>query len=177
MTGEKRKPSEDFFNSGVKRQVPNGIRSDEVIFSQLIYKEKSLRNVNYVMPIWIDTKQPVNLGVPSIEDKLVKTIIINVENNEEAIMEATNFAGGISKVQCQFADVVLWADKLGTEVIHLGGSTKFYAASTADGKLYTYTPAGRRLFPAIVLDSVLSILECSGEFMLYITSGGRLSVM
>ena len=133
--------------------------------------------MNYVLPIWIDTKQPVNLGVPSVEDKLVKSIMINADKNEEAMMEAINYAGGISKIQCICGDNLMWADKLATEVIHLGGSKNFYAVSTADGKLYIYTPAGRRLFPVIILDSALSILECSGVFLLYITSVGRLSVM
>lgn len=168
ITGEKRKPSEDVLSFGAKRQVTNGIKSEEV---------SSSRNVNYVLPIWIDTKQPVNLGVPSVQDKLVKTVIINAENHEEVILEAINYAGGISKIQCRSGDNTLWSDKLQTEVIHLGGSVKFYVASTADGRLYTYTPAGRRFYPAIILDSVLSILECSGDYLLYITAVGRLDVM
>jgi protein HIRA/HIR1 len=167
MTGEKRKQSEDALFSAVKRQVPNGSRLED---------EKG-RSVTYLLPTWIDTKQPVNLGLPSVEDKCVKSIIINKENNDEAIMEAINYAGGMSKIQCKHGDTALWADKLSAEVIHLGGSTKFYVASTVDGKLYIYTAAGRRLFPAIVLDSAVSILECTGDFLLYITSLGRLSVM
>ncbi len=168
MSGEKRKLPEDILFSAVKRHVPTGSRLDD---------EKSIRSVTYVLPTWIDTKQPVNLGVPSIEDKCLKTVVVNKENNDEAIMEATNYASGISKIQCRYGDTSLWTDKLTTEVIHLGGSAKFYVASTADGKLYIYTPAGRRLFPAIILNSAVSVLECSGDFLLYITSLGRLSVM
>jgi protein HIRA/HIR1 len=130
-----------------------------------------------VLPTWIDSKQPVNLGIPSVEDKCIKSMMINEETKEEVIMEAINFSGGISKLQCRSSDTILWADKLSAEVVHLGGSTNFFTASTVDGKLYIYSPAGRRLFPVIVLESCLSILECSREYLLYITSVGRLSVL
>ncbi len=119
----------------------------------------------------------MNLGIPAVEDKLIKSVIINKEKNEEVTLEALNFAAGFAKIICRRADLVLWEDKIQTQVIHLGGTGKFFAVSSIDGRLYIYSPTGRRLLPVLILESSLSLIECSNEFLVYITSVGRLSVM
>lgn len=150
-------------------------------------KSEERRNVTYVLPTWIDSKQPVNLGIPTVEPKVVKTIVINDEPLEEAALEAFNSTKGV-RVGCRKGDLQLWTDSLPAAVIHLGGTSKFLVAATVEGGLYIYSSAGRRfafcnfrslcyrLMPTIYLESVIAFLECSKDFLFFVTATGTASV-
>ena len=50
-------------------------------------------------------------------------------------------------VLCQVA----WTDYVGSNVCAVAGNAEFVAVGCLDGSLYVYSPAGRRVLPAIML--------------------------
>jgi protein HIRA/HIR1 len=69
-------------------------------------------------------------------------------------------------------DQPLWQDFLPRTVLLVTGNTGFWAAACEDGSVYIWTPAGRRLISALVLEAQPVILECNGPWMLCISAVG-----
>ncbi|KAJ5893900.1 hypothetical protein N7495_005591 [Penicillium taxi] len=66
----------------------------------------------------------------------------------------------------------LWQDFLPKTVILVTGNQSMWAAGCEDGSIYIWTPAGRRLVSALVLEAQPVILECNGPWLLCITAVG-----
>ena len=66
----------------------------------------------------------------------------------------------------------IWQEYLPRSALLLTGSKYFWAVGCEDSSIYTWTPAGRRLTSAIVLESQPVILECYDQMLLCITSVG-----
>ncbi|MCJ1399846.1 HIR complex subunit [Xylographa trunciseda] len=66
----------------------------------------------------------------------------------------------------------IWQDFLPRSVLLLTGSPEFWAAACEDGTLYTWTPAGRRMINAMVLESQPVIIESKNSWLLCITAVG-----
>lgn len=67
----------------------------------------------------------------------------------------------------------LWQDFLPRAVLLTTGNRNFWAASCEDGSLHVWTPAGRRLLNACVLESQPVILDCRGWWLLAVTAIGQ----
>ncbi|KAK4507467.1 hypothetical protein PRZ48_001202 [Zasmidium cellare] len=67
----------------------------------------------------------------------------------------------------------LWQDFLPRAVLLVTGNRNFWAASCEDGTLHVWTPAGRRLLNALVLEAQPVILDCRGWWLLAITAVGQ----
>lgn len=66
----------------------------------------------------------------------------------------------------------LWQDFLPKVALLVTGNQSLWAAACEDGSVYIWTPAGRRLVSALVLESQPVILECNGPWVLCISSVG-----
>ncbi|KAJ5086424.1 hypothetical protein NUU61_007731 [Penicillium alfredii] len=66
----------------------------------------------------------------------------------------------------------LWQDFLPRNVLLVTGNQAMWAAACEDGSLYIWTPAGRRLVSALVLEAQPVILECNGPWILCISAVG-----
>lgn len=66
----------------------------------------------------------------------------------------------------------LWQDFLPRAVLLVTGNRNFWAASCEDGTLHVWTPAGRRLLSALVLEAQPVILDCRGWWLLAVTAVG-----
>ncbi|BDD54843.1 HIR complex subunit [Monascus purpureus] len=66
----------------------------------------------------------------------------------------------------------LWQDFLPRSVLLATGNQKLWAAACEDGSVYIWTPAGRRLVSALVLEAQPVILECNGPWILCISAVG-----
>ncbi|KAL4913581.1 TUP1-like enhancer of split-domain-containing protein [Aspergillus aurantiobrunneus] len=66
----------------------------------------------------------------------------------------------------------LWQDFLPRTVLLVTGNQSMWAAACEDGSVYIWTPAGRRLVSALVLEAQPVILECSGPWTLSISAVG-----
>ncbi|KAJ9489083.1 hypothetical protein VN97_g4205 [Penicillium thymicola] len=69
-------------------------------------------------------------------------------------------------------DQPLWQDFLPRTVLLVTGNQSMWAAGCEDGSIYLWTPAGRRLVSALVLEAQPVILECNGQWILCISSVG-----
>ncbi|KAL5341782.1 Hira-domain-containing protein [Aspergillus crustosus] len=66
----------------------------------------------------------------------------------------------------------LWQDFLPRTVLLVTGNQSLWAAACEDGSVYLWTPAGRRLVSALVLEAQPVILECHGPWILAISAVG-----
>ena len=66
----------------------------------------------------------------------------------------------------------LWQDFLPRSVLLVTGNQSMWAAACEDGSLYIWTPAGRRMVSALVLEAQPVMLECHGPWILCISAVG-----
>ena len=66
----------------------------------------------------------------------------------------------------------IWQDYLPRSALLIAGSTYFWAVACEDSSIYIWTPAGRRLSSAIVLESQPVILSAQEQLLLCITAVG-----
>ncbi|KDE03708.1 hypothetical protein MVLG_05839 [Microbotryum lychnidis-dioicae p1A1 Lamole] len=70
----------------------------------------------------------------------------------------------------------LWIDYHTSFIVSSTGSPLFSAVSLDDKTLVVYSPAGRRLWPVVVLDSPCAFLCAEGKWLMVITAKGTLGV-
>lgn len=66
----------------------------------------------------------------------------------------------------------VWHDFLPRSALLVTGDRDFWAVACEDGSIYAWTPAGRRLINALILESQPVILECRGSWLMCITAVG-----
>jgi len=102
--------------------------------------------------------------------------------SEDIIFEAQNAGASPAqtkdpaKISATKRGVTLWQDYLPRAVILVTGNKNFWSAACEDGSIYTWTPAGRRIFNALVVESQPVIIECRGWWLLCITAVGMCHV-
>ncbi|KAI0193098.1 protein hir-1 [Astrocystis sublimbata] len=127
----------------------------------------------------------VRLAVPKIRSQILRPLERGVLLEETTSDEASKIAENIilearnpiairdpSHITATKRGALLWQDYLPRAVILVAGSKNFWAAACEDGSLYTWTPAGRRLINAMVLEAQPVILESRGWWLLCITAVG-----
>lgn len=127
----------------------------------------------------------VRVAVPKIRSHILRPleqrVLLDERSLEEAsktpeniILEAKNPASvrDPSHILATKRGTTLWQDFLPRAIILVTGNKNFWAAGCEDGSLYTWTPAGRRLMNALVLESQPVILECRDWWLLCITAVG-----
>ncbi|SCZ87960.1 BZ3500_MvSof-1268-A1-R1_Chr2-1g04093 [Microbotryum saponariae] len=70
----------------------------------------------------------------------------------------------------------LWIDYHPSFIVSSTGSPLFSAVSLEDESLVVYSPAGRRLWPVVVLDSPCAFLCAEGKWLMVVTAKGTLGV-
>lgn len=81
-----------------------------------------------------------------------------------------------TRVNCTRHGQSLWQDYLPKAVLLLTGNANFWAAGCEDGTLYLWTPAGRRMMPAMLLSSTPVIMDCRGNYLMVLTAVGFIHV-
>lgn len=127
----------------------------------------------------------IRLGVPKVRTHILrpleKGVLLSESTLEEAsripeniIFEARNptVAKDPSRISTSKRGALIWQDFVPRAVLLLTGNRNFWAAACEDGTLYAWSPAGRRLFGAIVLESQPVILECRDYWLLAVTAVG-----
>ena len=66
----------------------------------------------------------------------------------------------------------IWQDYLPKSTLLMAGSNYFWAVACEDSSIYTWTPAGRRLASAIVLESQPVLLACQDQMLFCLTAVG-----
>ncbi|KAK3995864.1 protein HIR1 [Cladorrhinum sp. PSN332] len=127
----------------------------------------------------------VRLAVPKIRSHIVRPLERGILQGDLSPEEASKVPENIlleaknpvkprepSRITASKRGALLWQDFLPRAIILVTGNKNFWAAACEDGTLHTWTPAGRRLFNGIVLESQPVILESREHWLLCITSGG-----
>ena len=66
----------------------------------------------------------------------------------------------------------IWQDYLPKSVLLATGNRRFWCVACEDGSIYAWTPGGRRMVNAMVLESQPVILECLDQWLLCVTAVG-----
>ncbi|KAL2020391.1 hypothetical protein VTK56DRAFT_8434 [Thermocarpiscus australiensis] len=127
----------------------------------------------------------VRLAVPKVRSHILRPLEKGVLQGESSLEDASRVPENIilearnpakprepSRITASKRGALLWQDFLPRAIILVTGNKNFWAAACEDGSIHTWTPAGRRLFNAIVLESQPVILESREHWLLCITSVG-----
>lgn len=105
------------------------------------------------------------------------------ESDSSIVFEARNASGPSrtgraqdrepTRVTLTRRNQTLWQDFLPRAALLVTGNRNFWAASCEDGSLHVWTPAGRRLMNACVLEAQPVILDSRGWWLLAVTAIGN----
>ncbi|KIV98914.1 uncharacterized protein PV09_09357 [Verruconis gallopava] len=136
------------------------------------------------------TVSQVRLAVPVLRSVIVRSLGTPVEKQDgkeekvdDALMlEARNASGPSrtgrpqdrdpTRINCTRRGQSLWQDYIPKPVLLLTGNSNFWAAACEEGSLYVWTPAGRRLLNALVVEAQPVIIDCRGWWLMCITAVG-----
>ncbi|KAL2353994.1 histone transcription regulator HIRA, WD repeat superfamily [Cryomyces antarcticus] len=107
--------------------------------------------------------------------------------DEEAIVLETRNASGPSRtgrpqdkeptrISATRRGQALWQDFLPRSALLVTGNHNFWAVGCEDGSIYVWTPAGRRLLNALILEAQPVILDCRGWWLMCVTAVGTCRV-
>lgn len=140
----------------------------------------------------------VRLAVPKIRSHIVRTfgdssitdnnntngygVTNNQANQTEIMIEARNQTHipttGRAQDQEPCRIVVtkrgqpVFQDYLPRSALLVTGGTNFWSVACEDGSVYAWTPMGRRLINALILESQPVILDCQDQWLLCVTAAG-----
>jgi protein HIRA/HIR1 len=118
----------------------------------------------------LPTKGTLSNGKAATEEPLKPTDDVIFEAINDAKTSA--HASEPTRISATKRGEMLWQDFLPRSVILVTGNKNFWSAACEDGSLYVWTPAGRRLLNAMILEAQPVILECRGWWLLCITAVG-----
>lgn len=143
------------------------------------------------------TISPVRLAVPKIRSLIQRTLEIEGLSTTTVTANGANNSEPTSNASTQTKDVVfearnptrpqdrdpcrvsvtksglpVWQDYLPRSVLLATGNKMYWSVACEDGSIYAWTPGGRRMVSAIVLESQPVILECLHQWLLCITAVG-----
>jgi protein HIRA/HIR1 len=116
----------------------------------------------------------VQLGVP----RVMSHFDYSPGEKTGLLLDARNGAGQAnpSRITLSKGKSIVWVDYVPSAILLMTGNDVGYVAACEDGSIITYSKAGRRLLPPIVLEAQPCFLESQGPYLLCITSIGMLHV-
>ncbi|KAK5653353.1 hypothetical protein OQA88_9045 [Cercophora sp. LCS_1] len=131
----------------------------------------------------------IRLAVPKVRSHILRPLERGILQPDTSLEEASKTPENIilearnpstlrepSRIMATKRGTMLWQDFLPRAIILVTGNKNFWAAACEDGSIHTWTPAGRRLMNAIVLESQPVILESRENWLLVITAIGMCHV-
>ncbi|KAI9483200.1 MAG: TUP1-like enhancer of split-domain-containing protein [Benjaminiella poitrasii] len=134
-----------------------------------------------VKPDWMDSavvppilqRSQLKLGLPKVSSILATkpnagdpTVVLECHNNSTTSIRA--------KLVSSRQGVPIWVDYLPSAVLLMVSNALFSAVGCEDGSIYTYSPAGRRLLPPLILESTPVIVRQQDQWLLVLTATGLL---
>lgn len=163
----------DEFQKQHKRQKTDDATSNKKL-------KRELEPVKFIGSIIVNPNTAfakVRLAVP--KSRLGFQLSTKIDN-EHCVLDIKNGSGNETKpsrITYFKKEKQLWSDFVPRYLQLAVEGTGFWAVSTADGQLLTYSHvSGRRILPPIILGSPLSFLESHSEFLMAVTCIGELFV-
>lgn len=143
------------------------------------------------------TVSQIRLAVPLVRSVIVRPLDPSKANSESGqangtdsteseasvAFEARNASGPArtgrvqdrepTRITVSKRNQTLWQDFLPRAALLVTGNRNFWCVACEDGSLHVWTPAGRRLMNACVLEAQPVILDCRGWWLLAITAVGQ----
>lgn len=134
----------------------------------------------------------VRLAVPTVRSVILRTLdgtepqqangADSGTGESTVVLEARNASGASrtgrpqdrdpTRISCTKQTQALWQDYLPKAVLLLTGNPNFWAAACEDGSVHVWTPAGRRLVNALIIEAQPVILDCRGWWLLCVSAVG-----
>ncbi|KAF2656506.1 Hira-domain-containing protein [Lophiostoma macrostomum CBS 122681] len=138
----------------------------------------------------------VRLAIPKVRSVIVRTMdgseppsttavdpnTGGKPENDAVLLEARNATGPSrtgrpqdhdpARINCTKRGQLLWQDFLPKAVLLVTGNVNCFAAACEDGSIYAWTPAGRRLINALVMEAQPVIMDCRGWWLMCISAVG-----
>lgn len=146
----------------------------------------------YLRPVVLNpsiSTSGVRLAVPKVRTHILRPLERGVLQGDTTMDDATKIPENVvlearnpasirepSHITASKRGVILWQDFLPRAIILVTGSKYFWAAACEDATIYVWTPAGRRLLNALVLDMQPVILECREHWLMCVTAAGMVHV-
>ncbi|KAI2790209.1 Protein HIR1 [Penicillium oxalicum] len=118
------------------------------------------------------TEPPNQAGESNAKDKGRIDVVFEAKNPSPASLTGRAVDREPVRLTLFRGEQPLWQDFLPKCVLLVTGNQNLWAAACEDGSVYLWTPAGRRLVSALVLEAQPVILECNGPWVLCISSVG-----
>lgn len=136
----------------------------------------------------------VRLAVPLIRSVIQRTVdgseppkdtsdLLADRSEDTVVVEARNASGPSrtgrpqdrdpARINCTKQGQSLWQDYLPKPVLLVTGNPHFWAAACEDGSIHVWTPAGRRLLNALILEAAPVIMDCRGWWLMAISAVGQ----
>ena len=146
------------------------------------------------------TVSQVRLAVPMVRSVILRPLDLNKttdgdqlpdgdtssDANGNIVFEARNATGPTrtgraqdrepTRITLSRRSQVLWQDFLPRAALLVTGNRNFWTVGCEDGSLYLWTPAGRRLVNAMVLEAQPVILDSRGWWLLVVTAVGQVYI-
>ncbi|PVD31725.1 hypothetical protein C0Q70_07143 [Pomacea canaliculata] len=126
------------------------------------------------------TSQDLQLSVPTIQKSSVHLIEGQMGSDNCTTVEVENKLSigtrQMHRVRCVSSGKVLWEQLLTSPVIAVAGSRQVTCVACEDKTLTIFGVGGRRLWPPLVLGSQVSVLKCTGCYIMAVISQGYLYV-
>ncbi|GME93778.1 unnamed protein product [Ambrosiozyma monospora] len=146
-------------------------------------KKKELESVEFIGTVVLNPQisfSNIRITVPSVKTFLVRSladddsVTLEVKNGNGHESQPTRIS--VMKKVSSDQKRQLFVDFIPRKVHLATGAGSYWAVSTTNGQLITYTDSGRRLLPPIILGSPLSFLEIKNQYLMAVTSIGELYV-
>jgi protein HIRA/HIR1 len=136
------------------------------------------------------TVSQMRLAVPVLRSVIVRSLgtgdVKEGKKDDALMLEARNASGPSrtgraqdrdpTRINCTRHGQSLWQDYVPKPVLLVTGNTNFWAAACEEGSIYVWTPAGRRLLNAMVVEAQPVIIDCRGWWLMCITAVGTCHV-
>ena len=118
------------------------------------------------------TESPSTTSTPGESNKSRVDLVFEARNPSPASLTGRAVDREPVRLTLFRGEQPLWQDFLPRSVLLVTGNQCMWAAACEDGSVYLWTPAGRRLVSALVLEAQPVILECHGPWILCISAVG-----
>ncbi|KAK4543638.1 HIR complex subunit [Oleoguttula mirabilis] len=166
-------------SAATARKVP--AETPEVLRPAVVSPSLTVSQVRLAVPMVRSVVlRPLDTSKPAGDEQAADPA---ADSDSSVVFEARNATGPSrtgraqdrepTRITLSKRNQTLWQDFLPRAVLLTTGNKNFWAAACEDGSLHLWTPAGRRLMNASVLEAQPVILDCRGWWLLAITAVGQ----
>nr|POE47630.1 protein hir1 [Quercus suber] len=178
-------------NNTVNGLVPAGsgttrksVEVPEVLRPAVVNPSLTVSQVRLAVPLMRTViLRPLDVNRPSADGESANVSENPSDGDGGLIFEARNASGPARTGRAQDREPTritvskrgqtIWQDFLPRAVLLVTGNRNLWAAGCEDGSLHVWTPAGRRLLNASILEAQPVILDCKGWWLLAVTAVGQ----